>query len=54
MKLEELIKTVQKIDLLSKSVSKQKLAGGNPSPFKGRGIVLIRDASMKLVMILGI
>ena len=39
MKLEELIKTVQKIDLLSNTVSKQKLAGGNPSPFKGRGIV---------------
>ena len=39
MKLEELIKTIQKVDLLSNTVSKQKLAGGNPSPFKGRGLV---------------
>jgi uncharacterized protein (DUF58 family) len=39
MKLDELIKTVQKIDLLSNTISRQKLAGSNPSPFKGRGIV---------------
>ncbi|HTE02141.1 MAG TPA: DUF58 domain-containing protein [Mucilaginibacter sp.] len=39
MELGELIKTVQKINLLSNSISRQKLAGGNISALKGRGIV---------------
>ncbi len=39
MTLDELIKTVQKIDLLSNKASRQKLAGSNPSLIKGRGVV---------------
>ncbi len=39
MELNELIKTVQRIDLLSNSVSKQKLAGASHSLLKGRGVV---------------
>jgi len=39
MELDQLIRTVQKIDLLTNTVTRQKLAGGSPSPFKGRGIV---------------
>jgi uncharacterized protein (DUF58 family) len=39
MELEELIKAVQKIDLVANTISKQKLAGGSPSLLKGRGIL---------------
>lgn len=40
MELDELIRTVQKIDLLSNSVSRQKMPGTSSSLLKGRGVVL--------------
>jgi uncharacterized protein (DUF58 family) len=39
MELEELVRRIQKTDLLNKNLSKQKLAGGFNSMFKGRGVV---------------
>lgn len=39
MKLDDLIKTVEKIDLISRTNSKQKLAGDTLSAFRGQGVV---------------